>query len=303
MASAALKVRVGIFVVVGICLVVGAVVGLFTWLGTKDETTYVTYVSESTSGLDKDAPVKYKGVKIGRVSKISVAPDGQLIEIFMEVDSSFDMQPEFVARVKYAGITGLRYVEIEPLKEGMKEDIKAEVAENQFDPEYRVVSSAFSDFEQLGVTLEKTFRNINQLDVKEISDKLTTLLDNLDSLTAELRDTNTIANLNAAVAQLNDPKIGETIDYMEATTKRLHNLVNELDAKGFSDKTNVLLEETILLANNLNALTFDMQNMTAINDTMRATAETVRELNQTLREGTSTLIFSEPPKPRQISRD
>src|SRR3990167_8242090 len=121
MASAALKVRVGIFVIVGICLAVGAVIGLFTWLGARDTKTYV---SESTSGLDKDAPDKYKGVKIGRVSSISVALDGKLIEILMEVDSSFDMRPDFAALANYAGITGLRYIEIEPLKEGMREDVK-----------------------------------------------------------------------------------------------------------------------------------------------------------------------------------
>ncbi len=52
MASTALKVRVGIFVIIGISLAVGALIVLFAWFGTKDQITYVTYVSESTSGLD-----------------------------------------------------------------------------------------------------------------------------------------------------------------------------------------------------------------------------------------------------------
>src|SRR3989304_1639574 len=120
MASAALKVRVGIFVIVGICLAVGAVIGLFTWLGARDTKTYVTYVSESTSGLDKDAPVKYKGVKIGRVSSISVALDGKLIEILMEVDSSPILDAVDLAHPGQ-GLRGLVALPgEEPLKEGMR---------------------------------------------------------------------------------------------------------------------------------------------------------------------------------------
>lgn len=303
MASTALKVRVGIFVIIGISLAVGALIVLFAWYGTKDQITYITYVSESTSGLDKDAAVKYKGVQIGRVAGIHIAPDGQLIEILMEVNSSFDMEENFVSRVKYAGITGLRYVEIEPMRENMKLDIDWEDAEKKFRPKYEVVSSAFSDLEQLGATLEKTFQNINQLDIEKISNKLTSLLDNLDKLVAELKDSNVIGNINGAVAQLNTPKLGETLDNMEAASERLHKLIDKLDTGGFPEKINTLLDEATLLAGNLNAMTFELQNMTAMNNVMRATAETVRELNQTLREGTSTLIFSEPPKPRQISMD
>ncbi|HHT9133498.1 MAG TPA: MlaD family protein [Candidatus Avalokitesvara rifleensis] len=303
MASAALKVRVGIFVIVGICLAVGAVIGLFTWLGARDTKTYVTYVSESTSGLDKDAPVKYKGVKIGRVSSISVAPDGKLIEILMEVDSSFDMRPDFVARANYAGITGLRYIEIEPPKEGMREDVKREVAEEAFDPEHSVVPSTFSDLEQLGITVEKTFRNINQLDVKEISDKLTTLLGNLDVLVAELKTSEVIGNINAAVTRLNNPKISSTLDYLESTTKKLDKLLEDINAGMLSKDLDVFLEEGTLLARNLNILTYELRDTSEIEDVLQATAETVKELNQTLRQGASTMIFSKPPQPRQISGD
>ncbi|MCQ4573731.1 MAG: MlaD family protein [Candidatus Brocadiales bacterium] len=303
MASNALKVRVGIFVIVGICLVVGILIVLFSLLSTTEKTIYVTYVSESTSGLDKDAAVKYKGVKIGRVAKIRIAPDGQLIEIVMEVNSSFHMKEQFISRVKYAGITGLRYVEIEPRDKDMKLDVDWEVAEKEFHPKYEVVSSAFSDLEQLGDTIQKTVNNINQLDIKKISDKLTTLLDNLDTLVAELKDSNVVTNINKAVAQLNNPKIGETIGHMEATAKKLHTLVSRLEEDGAADKLNALLDNVSMLAGNLNAVTFELQNMTALNGTLMAAQETVRELNQTLREGASTLIFSEPPKPRKISGD
>lgn len=283
MASTALKVRVGIFVIVGIVLAVGAVIGLVTWLGKRDVTTYVTYISESTSGLDPDAPVKYKGVKVGRVSDINVAPDGIHVEVLMEVDSSFRMKQDYTARVEYAGITGLRYVEIETIQEG-KEPRRIELS---FKPRYPVIPSRTSDLEQLGDQLTKTLRNLNQLDVKAVSDKSTKLMD----------------NLNTILAQLDNAKIAGTIDNLEVTIKSLNELIADLEAKTLSEKMNVFLDEGILLSRNLNALTFELQNLAEADDVMRATADTVKELNQTLKQSPSTMLFSQPPQPRLIKGD
>lgn len=280
MAGTALKVRVGIFVVVGTVLAVGVVIGLLSWLGAEDRTTYVSYFSETTTGLDPDASVKYKGVKIGRVAEINVAPDGEHVEVVMRIDSSFNMKPGFNARVEYAGITGLRYIEIEALKEG----VDAKPAKLSFKPEHPVIPSQFSSLEQLGDAIDKTLKNVNQLDVKLISDKLTSLLDNSNKLIAELKLPQTVENLNT-------------------TVKSLDKLMVDLDAKTLSKKTNAFLEEGLLLSRNLNATTLELQNMLELDDVLRATSETVKELNQTLKQSPSAMLFSLPPSPRLISKD
>ena len=48
---------------------------------------YVTYFAESVQGLEVNAPVKFRGLQIGRVEDIKLAPDGRLIEVLMRVDS------------------------------------------------------------------------------------------------------------------------------------------------------------------------------------------------------------------------
>ncbi|HHT9154399.1 MAG TPA: MlaD family protein [Candidatus Tripitaka sp. YC43] len=280
MAGTALKVRVGIFVIVGIVLAVGAVIGLFSWLGAEDRTTYVSYFLETTTGLDPDASVKYKGVKIGRVAEINVAPDGEHVEVVMRIDSSFNMKPEFTARVEYAGITGLRYIEVEALKEG----VDAKPVKLSFEPKHPVIPSQFSSLEQLTGAIDKTLKNVNQLDVKLISDKLTNLLDNSNKLIAELKLPETVGNLNTAVKSLNE-------------------LMTDLDARTLSKKTNAFLEEGLLLSRNLNATTVELQNMLEMGDVLRATSETVKELNQTLKQSPSAMLFSQPPSPRLISKD
>ena len=79
MPSVRTKFSVGLFVIIGMSLVVIFVL----WLGMseifKEGRKYVAYFDESVQGLNKDAAVKYRGVNIGRVDQIGVAPDGRLI--------------------------------------------------------------------------------------------------------------------------------------------------------------------------------------------------------------------------------
>ncbi len=304
MASKAVKIRVGIFVLVGMCLAVGAIIGLTAWMGREETIIGVTYFDESVSGLEPDAPVKYWGVKVGRVAAINISPDYKYVEVVMEIDAKRaragrEKKLNVVASLKMAGITGLKYIEIEPIPEG----VQVEPLELSFKPQYPVIRSEPSELKEFGKELTRTFDNLNQVDVKLISDKLTGILDNLDALVAELKATGTIENLNASLAQFNNPKITDTIGHLESTMKSLNELMRELDAKGLPKKMDALVEEVMLLSRNLNALTFELQDITEINEVTRATAAAIKELNQTLKQSPSTLLFSEPPEPRLIRRE
>src|SRR5215468_3332990 len=117
MATEARKLRVGIFVIASVLIGVAAAI----WLGASrflaDEVRTVTYFAESVQGLDPGAAVKYRGVPAGRVEKIGIAPDGELIEVVMSIDSWFAQlilrDPTLRAQLQLSGITGLRYVEID----------------------------------------------------------------------------------------------------------------------------------------------------------------------------------------------
>jgi hypothetical protein len=71
----------------------------------------VTYFDESVQGLDKDSPVKYRGVSIGRVENINVAPDAALIQVVLKIESGLESGiDDIVARLKSVGITGIMFV-------------------------------------------------------------------------------------------------------------------------------------------------------------------------------------------------
>ncbi|MEJ2098118.1 MAG: MlaD family protein [Deltaproteobacteria bacterium] len=108
---------VGMFVVIGLSLAVVAII----WLGManyfEEGQLYVAYFDESVQGLDKDSPVKYRGVSIGRVYSIGVAPDSNLIQVVLKIETSIDLDESIVAQLKSVGITGLMFVELEKLED------------------------------------------------------------------------------------------------------------------------------------------------------------------------------------------
>src|SRR5262245_42306418 len=114
MAAQARKLRVGLFVISAVLIAVVAAV----WLGASrfltNEVQAVTYFAESVQGLDPGAAVKFRGVPAGRVERIGIAPDGNLIEVVMSLHSSFAQRmlsdTQLRAQLQLSGITGLRYV-------------------------------------------------------------------------------------------------------------------------------------------------------------------------------------------------
>jgi len=108
------KLMVGIFVIMGFTIATAAII----WLGMSSYfdkgLRYVAYFDESVQGLDKDSPVKYRGVPIGRVESIKVAPDATLIEVVMKIEEGLkpeEHRGDVVAQLKSIGITGIMFVE------------------------------------------------------------------------------------------------------------------------------------------------------------------------------------------------
>lgn len=105
---------VGAFVLVlGAALVAGVL-----WLaaglgGQKAMAPYQAFILESVAGLDLDAPVKYLGVDVGKVSQITIDPDNpQQVQLGFLIARGTPIKQDSAAVLKTQGLTGIAYVEL-----------------------------------------------------------------------------------------------------------------------------------------------------------------------------------------------
>jgi ABC-type transporter Mla subunit MlaD len=123
--------KIGLFVVVGLCLAAATVVFLSARSLKKDTVTYQTFFDESVQGLEVGSPVKFRGVTIGNVSLIRVAPDHRYVDVAFELDiedlrtlglsepkrvghnTRMAVPSDVRIQLDMAGITGVKYLLID----------------------------------------------------------------------------------------------------------------------------------------------------------------------------------------------
>ncbi len=81
MAAKANRWKLGLFVLTGFLLGLGSIAWLSARWSRRETVHRVTYFQESVQGLDVGAPVKFRGVKIGIVSGIGIAPDHRSVQV------------------------------------------------------------------------------------------------------------------------------------------------------------------------------------------------------------------------------
>src|SRR5208283_5551507 len=107
-------VLVGTFVIV---LTTALIAGLL-WLSSgkyyhKSYDTYLTYMTESVSGLNLNAPVRYRGVDVGRVRQIALAPgDVEQVQLTLDIDRGTPIKEDTEAVLDTQGLTGIAFVDL-----------------------------------------------------------------------------------------------------------------------------------------------------------------------------------------------
>ena len=104
---------VGLFVLMSVVLIFVFVIWLIKPTDKEDLTSFRIYFTESVSGLNVDSPVKYRGVTIGKVTKMSINPENiEEIRVDISVFSDSPIKTDTVAKLKAQGITGLNYIDL-----------------------------------------------------------------------------------------------------------------------------------------------------------------------------------------------
>ena len=79
--------RLGLFLVVGLVVILSTALLFIQRMRSRAVIPMVTYISENVSGLEISSPVRYRGVSLGRVAGLRVDPggSGETIEVDFEV--------------------------------------------------------------------------------------------------------------------------------------------------------------------------------------------------------------------------
>jgi phospholipid/cholesterol/gamma-HCH transport system substrate-binding protein len=122
--------KLGLFVVAGVVVGLGTVLILGARSLQKETVNYETFMDESVQGLEVGSPVKFRGVTIGTVASIGVAPDRRHVDLTsaLAVDDivlmglakrtgrkAFEVRvpPEIRMQLASAGITGVKFLQLD----------------------------------------------------------------------------------------------------------------------------------------------------------------------------------------------
>jgi len=118
--------KLGLFVLLGLALSLTFVLTLGASNWNEESVRYVSYFDESVQGLDVGSPVKFRGVAVGRVAAIGIAPDQRHVQVTSELTvpelerlnlggtgESFTVHPDLRAQLAQAGITGVKFILID----------------------------------------------------------------------------------------------------------------------------------------------------------------------------------------------
>ena len=308
---------IGLFVTAGVLIGLIAVV----WLGASKYFElggiYATYFDESVQGLQKDSTVKYRGVDVGRVEKIRVAPDNHLIEVVMKIKLKGELPRTHVAQLKPAGITGIVFIELDR-KEPREQDLSPKLT---FASEYPIIASKPSDIKQLLSGVQGVLENLNKIDAKGISEGIVSTVANLngvitkvdsalaerrlDDIITEVKNTlvkiqNFATNVEREIQTLNLAKTGANV---ERTTARLDQIMN-------SGQVEAILGEVNSAAQKMNQLVEGLDKRSlAITNNIRDTSENLKRASESLEmlvdrvyASPSDLLFGQPPSPRNANQ-
>jgi len=200
MASVKTKFSVGVFVIIGTIIAASALI----WFGLSDYLEkgkyYAAYFDESVQGLDKDSAVKYRGVTVGRVELIDVAPDDTLIRVVLKIEKEIKLGKDIVAQLKSVGITGIMFVELDK-KKADDPDYSPKIA---FKSEYPVVATKPSEFKSIIQAVEDVLNQLNSLDVKGISDRAKSTLDTISQAIDNVQIKEISDNIRSSFARLEE---------------------------------------------------------------------------------------------------
>lgn len=197
-----------------------AIAALWWFAGGGDPThTYILETRGSVTGLNRQAQVRYRGIRAGKV--IDIEPDERdpgLLLVEITLGRQYQLTDKTVAKLKYQGVTGLAYVMLEEGGEGGRP-----LPDNAMSPpRLKIQPGLFSALDDKAGEIANQVADLGQrlnrlLDERNLQNVSRTL-DNLASASDSLKELpKVMASLRAALSDTNLQHLRMLLSHLEKT--------------------------------------------------------------------------------------
>jgi paraquat-inducible protein B len=238
--------KLGLFVISAVLVGLGGVVVLMGRMLQKDTARYTTYFDEGVNGLNSGSGISYRGVTIGNVSQINIAPDRRHVEVKFDLgveelkrlglisaedERRIRVPPDLRVQIGSNGLTGSKYLQLDFFLE------KTHPAPRlPFPVPKNYIPATPSTFKSLENSLMQA---VDTLPV--LAKQLDALLSQVNNVVDEVREAHlpaeaakTFASANAAIHVLHDKlqqvPIRELSGDMRDALGKLHSVLSRADA-------------------------------------------------------------------------
>lgn len=291
--------------------VAAMLVALAAWLtrDTGEHRLFEISSREGVTGLQEQAPVRYKGVTVGRVQSIALDTEkvGNVLVRFA-VDGTAPMTTATFATLGFQGVTGLAFIQLDDTGAASQ----ALAANDERPPRIPMRPSLMSRLSDQGVgllnQLDEASQRVNQLLAAPNQKKLVDAIDNLGRAAAQIGQVAQQSNLpvltqDASVAlkslKTNSERLGQSAESVGASADAFKRMSERMTAPGGTlDQIAQGTDALLATGQSLNATLVPRINRT-VDDTARTVrhigraVETVNDNPQALLLGNGTV----PPGP------
>jgi len=289
---------VGLSVVFGFFMIMVFVYWLMKPSADNEMQKYLIYFDESVSGLNVNAPVKYRGISVGKIVDLRINPKNtEQVQATVDIVKITPIKETTVAKLTAQGITGLTYIN---LSLGANDSPPLKIKEGETYPVIKSVPSLFKDVEKslgslstqftdtLGQT-NKLLNDKNQKEIQRILNKAANVLSSVDKLLNE----RTIVHLQKSLENLDDfstkltkltPKIDKFVSNSITWEDKMSN--SFVDIKETYSSMGVTMKN---MAKSFENVQKDVNGMAlnivpSANDTMLSIQSSLLEFNELMQE-------------------
>jgi len=297
--TATQKTRLGVFVVVGMIVLAAFIVVPIANKMSNRSTTYVAFFEgESLQGLEQGAKVKFNGVSIGKVARVSYNPDDiNRMRVELSVVEAFPMRVDMYATTGMIGITGLKYVEVS----GGSNEAPLLKHGGELPTRGTIFASIGSKAELLANKVDTLLSHLNVVTDPDSLRSVKIAMDNIAGLTGDARVV--FGDIHAVI-----PKAGRIIDTVQIAMNEVNKITKDIkdvtgtlkegvaagDIPGLIAKADTTVAALRALTDNVSLMIMQTREDFSVSmENLREAMESANQLMKMLSENPSLLIRGE----------